>query len=313
MATLSVLGLYKWDRTLFDGLVMSLPTPDKIPEYYDHVEGIRLNPDALIDNLLMECAELEVIYPSAPFLKQAITSWSLMKSDEWQRMYNTTFYKYNPLWNKDGTIRRVEKETRDLTNTETTTDNETRNLKSTDNESRDLETNNVEQRNLSITNNETRDLKSTENRNGQITETPNLTQTTEEKVSGYNDNAYNPRSQTTVNTTGTRTESNIVKGDGTDTGTVKRDATDTGKIDRNILETGTVKKDGTETGNVDRSINRNGADKGTVTREYEDIEKGNIGVTTTQQMIEAEREIVKLNIYQYIIDDFKARFCLLVY
>jgi hypothetical protein len=40
---------------------------------------------------------------------------------------------------------------------------------------------------------------------------------------------------------------------------------------------------------------------------------GNIGVTTTQQMIEAERNVVKFNIVDYIVEDFKKRFCLLIY
>lgn len=40
---------------------------------------------------------------------------------------------------------------------------------------------------------------------------------------------------------------------------------------------------------------------------------GNIGVTTTQAMINEEREVVKFNIVDYIIDSFKRRFCLLVY
>ena len=41
--------------------------------------------------------------------------------------------------------------------------------------------------------------------------------------------------------------------------------------------------------------------------------KGNIGVTTTQQMIDEQRRSVKFNIYDYIIDSFKARFCIMVY
>lgn len=41
--------------------------------------------------------------------------------------------------------------------------------------------------------------------------------------------------------------------------------------------------------------------------------RGNIGVTTTQQMIEAQRDVVKFNLMDYIIDDFKNRFTLLVY
>ena len=40
---------------------------------------------------------------------------------------------------------------------------------------------------------------------------------------------------------------------------------------------------------------------------------GNIGVTTTQQMTEQERNIANFNIYDIITNDFKQRFCLLVY
>lgn len=40
---------------------------------------------------------------------------------------------------------------------------------------------------------------------------------------------------------------------------------------------------------------------------------GNIGVTTTQQMIREQREAVRFNISDYIIESFIKRFCLLVY
>lgn len=41
--------------------------------------------------------------------------------------------------------------------------------------------------------------------------------------------------------------------------------------------------------------------------------RGNIGVTTTQEMIEQERKIDLFNVYDIIINDFKNRFCILVY
>ena len=40
---------------------------------------------------------------------------------------------------------------------------------------------------------------------------------------------------------------------------------------------------------------------------------GNIGVTTTQQMIEAEREIVRYNLVEEIAADYQAAFCLDIY
>ena len=40
---------------------------------------------------------------------------------------------------------------------------------------------------------------------------------------------------------------------------------------------------------------------------------GNIGVTTSQQMVEAQRQVVQFCMTQYIIDDFISRFCVGVY
>lgn len=48
-------------------------------------------------------------------------------------------------------------------------------------------------------------------------------------------------------------------------------------------------------------------------REYSRKEQGNIGVTTTQQMIREEREVVQFDIYDYIAQSFKKRFCICVY
>lgn len=40
---------------------------------------------------------------------------------------------------------------------------------------------------------------------------------------------------------------------------------------------------------------------------------GNIGVTTTQQMIKEQREIVEFNIIEYIVQDFIKEFCVMLY
>lgn len=40
---------------------------------------------------------------------------------------------------------------------------------------------------------------------------------------------------------------------------------------------------------------------------------GNIGVTTTQEMLEAERKVSTFTIYDHICADFKTRFCVMVY
>ena len=55
-----------------------------------------------------------------------------------------------------------------------------------------------------------------------------------------------------------------------------------------------------------------GSDTSTKSRHTARI-SGNIGVTTTQQMLESERESRKYSVVYEIIGEFKERFCLLVY
>ncbi len=55
-----------------------------------------------------------------------------------------------------------------------------------------------------------------------------------------------------------------------------------------------------------------GTDTGTIKRERR--ESGNIGLTTSQSMVREESDLRReLNIYDFITEDFKSRFCLLVY
>lgn len=53
------------------------------------------------DNLLLETESMEVLYPSAPFLKAAITIWAKERLEVWQKLYNTTQLEYNPIENYD--------------------------------------------------------------------------------------------------------------------------------------------------------------------------------------------------------------------
>lgn len=43
------------------------------------------------------------------------------------------------------------------------------------------------------------------------------------------------------------------------------------------------------------------------------LKSGNIGVTTSQQMIESELDLRKFDIYKYIVDEYKKEVCVLVY
>jgi hypothetical protein len=72
--------------------------------------------------------------------------------------------------------------------------------------------------------------------------------------------------------------------------------------------------------NANKSVTEGtGSDTGTIEHSasdhdtYERIEKGNIGITTTQQMIKEEREVSQFDIYKYIVESFKSMYCLGVY
>lgn len=63
------------------------------------------------------------------------------------------------------------------------------------------------------------------------------------------------------------------------------------------------------------SVSNSGSSRSTGedTIEHESHIYGNIGVVSSQTMIESQRKVVQFSIVQKIIDDFKERFCICVY
>lgn len=98
MAWVSVSGLYNARNELFDDMV--LPSG--------------MDKDILINYILLECNELEVLYPNPDFMIQAIKSWSTAQLEVWNKLYSLFNESYNPIWNVDGT--ETITETRDLVN-----------------------------------------------------------------------------------------------------------------------------------------------------------------------------------------------------
>ena len=184
--TMSILGLYRANPTLFDSLIID----------------IDINKQALINNLLMECAEYEILYTDPDFMKFALEQWSKKEASVWKKLFESTQFEYDPIANYD--------------RTESWTDNG----------------------------------------HNKIKNTPKGTVTYSE--SGFNTGA-------------------------------------------GMLNTNKVENGGTNESENWSEVKRSG-------RAY-----GNIGVTTTQQMIEQERQTVQFNIYDYIIESFKERFCLMIY
>lgn len=87
-ATLSVLGLYNWDNSLFDDF--------NVPNGVDK--------NTAVMNILYKCADLEIYIPDWDVLKSAIGIWSTRNAWKWEKLFETMNFVYNPIWNKDGTI-----------------------------------------------------------------------------------------------------------------------------------------------------------------------------------------------------------------
>lgn len=84
-ATLSLIGLYNYDPSIFDD--MTLPA------------GI--DKDLVINSILLRCGEQEILYPDPNFLKSAIGVWSekhFFTFDKWKKALDEEF---NPLYNYD--------------------------------------------------------------------------------------------------------------------------------------------------------------------------------------------------------------------
>ena len=180
-AQVSLWGMYQAEPTILDGL--ALPSG--------------MDADVMKQNLLLETESMEILYPSAPFLKAAITVWSAERLEVWQKLYETTQLQYEPLENYD----------------------------------RQEESN--------------------------------------------SSNASASSGSTTVTNSATAYNSNTFA--------------DTAKS------------------------NTAGSNQGNSSGTFRSRVHGNIGVTTSQQMLTAQREVVQFCMTQYIIDDFISRFCLGVY
>lgn len=96
-ATLSLLGLYRNNESLFSEMVLP--------------EGLQR--ETLIDNLLAEASELEILYPDAFFMQAMIGHWSAKQLSVWQKLYETTQYDYEPIYNYDRTEEWTDSNTRD--------------------------------------------------------------------------------------------------------------------------------------------------------------------------------------------------------
>lgn len=86
-STMSILGLYQWDDTIFDNMVL----PDG------------LDSSLAVDSILFECAELEIMYSDPDWMKALIGMWSERELPVWERLFKAISKEYDPLENYNRT------------------------------------------------------------------------------------------------------------------------------------------------------------------------------------------------------------------
>lgn len=229
--------------------------------------------ETLTDNILLRGGEFEVIYADPDFMQRAIGSWSKKWYRTFTKWIDALNIEYNPLENYD----RME----DYSDTynkgiKTSARRDSGNTRTFDNE---------DKRTLDTMDELTRD--------SQDELTHDTTDTTERTVSAFDSSAYQPAEKTTAELDGTDTTTYT----GTDTTT--HSGTDT------VDHTGTIKDEYGEGSSGSETENSKNVHTGRV--------HGNIGVTTSQQMLEAELDIAKWNIYEHITDIFLDEFIIPIY
>lgn len=92
---LSILGLYQYDNSVFDGF----SPPDGVDK------------DICVNSILTECAELSLVYTDPETFKTLVSLWSARNSTTWKKLYETTQLEYNPIHNYDRTEEWTDEET----------------------------------------------------------------------------------------------------------------------------------------------------------------------------------------------------------
>ncbi len=245
--------------------------------------------DTCIDNIMLECGELETLYSEPEFMRAAIGTWSKKHYWTFDKWAKALKIEYAPLENYDRTEDWWDYSKKDNDNTRTLDHQDKRTL-DTQNK-RTLDTEN--KRTLDTQDEETRDISDQT--------TYDKTTGTVNEVSAFDSSSYQPADQSTMDEDGTVT----VDGTGTDT------FTHTGTDTMNNTGTDTLDNTGTDTVDYSGTIKDEGGE--TVNSSHGGRIHGNIGVTTSQQMLQSELDIARFNLINQITNLFLTELCICVY
>lgn len=339
---LSVIAMYNYDNTLFDDLQDCLPTSpsnsDYATENYSPIDF-----QTMVNLIMLRAGELSLVYSQPPLLKWSIGVWANTQKDKWQALYDTLWYRYDPMFSKIRSYALDRATTHNADTTDDTTANDTQSANRIDKTTTDRDytsskvfsetgkTDDDVSGRYSNTENVTTDDdvsgSYSDTKSGSNNETVNLTDTT--YVQAFNDvGSNNWHEKDKVTHTGTDNVTTSETGSGTNSserdvstnttgsGTNSNERDVTTKVDNNtnVIDTDNVITDFTQSISeiLDKTVNRaiKLIDRGTV----KDIITETIqGQVPFQELVKLQREIAEFNLYNYIADDFVANFCVMVY
>ena len=264
-----------------------------------------INKDILTNNILMRSGEFEALYADPTLNQQLIAIWANRYYDTFNRWIKALKVEYNPLenFNRHEIIK-------DLTGEKEKGSNNSK-ISGTDSNNTTLT------HDTNVTSELTHDTTVTSELTHDTTVTSEVTydskvetdDVTDFDEAAYNESTASPKTKTTLDG-----EVNKSGSDTTETTTTGSDTTETTTTGSDTTETTTT---GDDTTNSSGSMSRNSSGSNEVNKDTTYTRDahlyGNIGVTTSQQMLNAELDIGYWNIYEKITDLFLREFCLLVY
>ncbi len=235
---------------------------------------VELDRQTVIDSIVSETSDFPLVITDLETLRYSIELWSKHRVDIWKKLYDTTQYEYNPIENYD----RHEETHDDLYETGY-------GIVKGDGAQNETETTRVKMGSIE------------KSISGKYKDTNSGTDINTQGVSAFNDLGYSDHEQTTLQH-GLTTERTYTNYTETEDYHAPDDL-------NNPTELESVKTKNLSGERTDRNFNNNRTISGHI--------HGNIGVTTTQQMIEAERNVVMFDVIEQIVTDYKTTFCILIY
>lgn len=266
---------------------------------------VGITKDDVVDNIFLRAGEFEVLFADPDFLKYSIGVWGRKYYKTFEKWITALNVEYNPLENYD----RVEEWTDN--NTENSNNLRTNNLTQSNNNTRtdNLTQSNDNTRTDNLTQTENSSASTSDHQTGSDSSTVSGSQETVNLVSAFDSSTFSNKDKQNVSNSSTSSnqnanDSNISSssnGTISNTGTVTENST--------VSNTGTV----TESGTMSNTGTISDVENSTANNRHTGRIHGNIGVTTSQQMLLSELDVAKWNLIEQITDLYISEFCIAIY